>query len=145
MGSGISGLIAARDALGLKTEIIGVSAAGAPATALSFAAGRPVSTTSARTFADGLATREPNAEAIETICRGAARVVQVTEDSIADAIRVYFDDTHHIAEGAGAAPLAALLEERGRMSNKKVGVILTGGNIERARFLQVLNGETPAA
>src|SRR5271154_2582049 len=144
MGSGINGLIAARDALGLKTEVIGVAAANAPATALSFAAGRPVSTSSARPFADGLATREPNAQAIETICRGAARVVQVTEDAIADAIRVYFDDTHQIAEGAGAAPLAALLEERERLSNKKVAVILSGGNIERARFQQVLNGHTPS-
>jgi len=145
MGSGINGLIAARDALGLKTEVIGVAAANAPATALSFAAGRPVSTSSALTFADGLATREPNEQAIEAICRGAARIVQVTEDAIADAMRVYFDDTHQIAEGAGAAPLAALLEERERLSNKKVAVILSGGNIERARFLQVLSGDTPSA
>jgi threonine dehydratase len=145
MGSGISGLITMRDLLGLKTEIIGVGAAKAPATALSFAAGHPINAPSAQTFADGLATREPNAEAIATICRGAARMVEVTENSIAEAMGIYFDDTHQIAEGAGAAPLAALLQERDRMANKNVAVVLSGGNIERARYLQVLSGVTPAA
>jgi threonine dehydratase len=143
MGSGIAGLIAVRDLLNLKTEIIAVGAAKAPATALSFAAGHPVNAPSARTFADGLATREPNAQAIRTICRGAARMVEVTEDEIAEAMRVYFDDTHHVVEGAGAAPLAALLQERNKMANQNVAVVLSGGNIERARFLQVLNGVTP--
>jgi threonine dehydratase len=143
MGSGIAGLIAVRDALGLKTEIVGVGAANAPATALSFAAGKPVAAASAQTFADGLATREPHADAIATICRGAARMVQVTEDAMAEAIRIYFDDTHQVVEGAGAAPLAALLQERQRLSNKNVAVVLSGGNIERARFLQVLGGGTP--
>ena len=143
MGSGISGLITVRDLLGLKTEIIGVGAAKAPATALSFAAGRATNAPSARTFADGLATREPNAEAIATICRGAARIVEVSEDEIAAAIRVYFDDAHQVTEGAGAAPLAALLQESQRMVNKNVAVVLSGGNIERARYLQVLGGLTP--
>ena len=145
MGSGICGLIAVRDLLHLKTEIVGVSAVNAPATALSFAAGKPVGTQSARTFADGIATREPVAEVVETICRGAARMVQVSEDEIAEAMRIYIDDTHQIAEGAGAAPLAALLQERQRMANKNVGLILSGGNIERARLLQVLEGRTPTA
>ena len=145
MGSGISGLLRVRDLLGLKTEIIGVGAARAPATALSFAARRPVNAATALTFADGLATREPHAEAIASICRGASRMVEVTEDEIAEAMRIYFDDTHQIAEGAGAAPLAALLQERGKMNNKNVAVVLSGGNIERARFLQVLGGATPSA
>jgi threonine dehydratase len=145
MGSGISGLIAARDALDLKTEIVGVVAANAPATALSFAAGCPVAAPSARTFADGLATREPNAQAVEVICRGAARIVQVSEEEIAAAMRVYFDDVHQIAEGAGAAPLAALLKEGKHLATENVAVVLTGGNIERARFIQVLNGHTPSA
>lgn len=143
MGSGICGLIAVRDLLGLQTEIIGVGAVNAPATALSFEAGKPVTTPSARTFADGIATREPMAEAIAMICRGAARFVKVTEDEMAHAMRAYFDDTHHVAEGAGAAPLAALMQERDRMAGKTVGVILSGGNIERARFSQVLAGSTP--
>jgi threonine dehydratase len=145
MGSGICGLMAARDLLQLKTEIVGVSAVNAPANALSFAAGRPVQTSSALSFADGIATREPHPDAIEEICRGAARMVKVSEDEIADAMRVYFDGTHQIAEGAGAAPLAALLQESQRMANRNVGLILSGGNIERARLLQVLGGGTPAA
>jgi threonine dehydratase len=144
MGSGICALIRVRDLLGLKTEIIAVGAARAPATARSFAAGRPVSTESAKTFADGLATREPHEDAIAIICRGAARVVEVSEDAVAEAMRVYFDDTHQIAEGAGAAPLAALLQERARWANRNVAVVLSGGNIERARFLEVLGGATPS-
>lgn len=144
MGSGICGLIAVRDLLGLKTEIIGVGALKAPANAHSFAARKPVPSTSAATFADGLATREPNAQAIELIWRGVSRWVEVTEDEIAEAMRIYFDDTHQVVEGAGAVPLAALLQERQRMADKNVAVVLSGGNIERARFLKVLRGETPA-
>jgi len=145
MGSGICGLIAVRDALGLKTDIVGVGPDKAPASALSFAAGKTVSHPSARTFADGLATREPNDQAVATICRGVARFTQVSEDEIAEAMRVYFDDTHQVAEGAGAAPLAALWKDRERMSGKRVAAVLSGGNIERSRYLQVLRGETPAA
>jgi threonine dehydratase len=144
MGSGAAGLITVRDLLGLKTEIVGVVAANAPATALSFAAGRAVNASSAATFADGIATRQPDPAAIATICRGAARIVQVSEQEIADAMRIYFDDTHQVAEGAGAAPLAALLQERLSMANKNVAVVLSGGNIEHARFLQVLSGLTPS-
>ena len=143
MGSGICALITVRDLLGLKTEIISVSAVNAPATALSFEAGRPVTTPTARTFADGIATREPVAEVVETIRRGAARFVKVSEDEMAEAVRVFYDDTHQVAEGAGAAPLGALLQERGRMAHKHVGVILSGGNIERARLSEVLAGRTP--
>jgi len=145
MGSGINALITVRDLLGLKTEIVGVGAARAPATLLSFAAGKPVTTRTADTFADGMATREPNSEAVATLCRGAARMVEVDEDAMAEAMRHYFDDTHQLAEGAGAAPLAALMQERARMLGRKVAVVLTGGNIERARFLTVLGGATPAA
>jgi threonine dehydratase len=144
MGSGICGLIAVRDLLGLPTEIVAVGAINAPASALSFAAGLAVNAPSALTFADGLATREPNAQAIAMLCRGVSRFVQVSEDAIAETIRIYFDDAHQVAEGAGAAPLAALLQDRQHMTNKNVAVVLSGGNIERARYLQVLRGETPA-
>ena len=144
MGSGICSLIAVRDALGLKTEIVGVGAVNAPAYSQSFAAGQVVEAPSAATFADGIATRQPNADAVATISRGAARFVLVDEDSMAEAMRVYYDDTHQIAEGAGAAPLAALMQERDRVAKRNVGVILTGGNIERARLSQVLGGSTPA-
>ena len=145
MGSGICGLIAVRDALGLKAEIVGVNAANAPSSALSFEAGRPVQTPTALTFADGLATRQPNADAIETICRGAARFLTVSEDAIAEAVRIYFDDTHQVVEGAGAAPLAALLQDPQRTKYENVGLVMTGGNIERARLLAVLSGKTPGA
>src|SRR5450432_2152546 len=138
MGSGICGLIAVRDALGLKTDIVGVGPDKAPATALSFAAGKTVPYPSARTFADGLATREPNDQAVATICRGVARFTQVSEDEIAEAMRVYFDDTHQVAEGAGAAPLAALWKDRERVSGKRIAVVLSGGNIEKNRYLQVM-------
>jgi len=145
MGSGICGMITVRDLLGLKTEIVGVVAASAPAFALSFAAGRPVPTNSARTFADGVACRDPQAEAFAIIKTGAARVVTVSEDEIAEAIRIYYTTTHNLAEGAGAAPLAALLKEKGRYAGKRAGLILTGGNIDMPLLAQVLRGETPGA
>lgn len=145
MGSGICGLIAVRDLLGLKTEIIGVGPDKAPATALSFAAGKPVAYPSARTFADGLATREPNEQAVAAICNGVSRFTQISEDEMAEGMRIYFDDTHQIAEGAGAAPLAGLWKDREKMAGKRVALILSGGNIERTRYLQVLRGETPSA
>jgi threonine dehydratase len=143
MGSGICGLITVRDLLGLKTEIVGVVAANAQAFALSFQAGHPVQTNSAATFADGMACRDPSAEALEIVKKGAARVVIVSEDEIAEAIRVYHATTHNLAEGAGAAPLAALLQERTRYAGKRVGVILSGGNIDMPVLAKVLRGETP--
>ncbi|MGA7486880.1 MAG: threonine dehydratase [Xanthobacteraceae bacterium] len=144
MGSGICGVITVRDLLGLETEIVGVVAANAPAFALSFAAGRPVQTETARTFADGMACRDPQAEAFEVIAAGAARVVPVSEDEIADAIRTYYATTHNLAEGAGAAPLAALVREKHRYAGKRVGLILSGGNIDMPVMEQVLRGRTPA-
>jgi threonine dehydratase len=145
MGSGICGLITVRDLLGLKTEIVGVVAERAQAFALSFAAGRPVPTNSAQTFADGIACRDPQAEAFAIIKTGAARVVTVSEDEIAEAIRIYYTTTHNLAEGAGAAPLAALLKEKARYAGKRAGLVLSGGNIDMPLLAQVLRGETPAA
>jgi threonine dehydratase len=144
MGSGICGLITLRDLLGLKTDIVGVVAAKAPAFALSLAAGRIVPTETARTFADGMACREPQAEPFEIIRRGAARVVSVSEDEIAEAVRLLFTATHNTAEGAGAAPLAALLQEKEQIRGKRAGIILSGGNIDMPVFAQILRGETPA-
>jgi threonine dehydratase len=144
MGSGICGLITVRDLLGLKTEIVGVVADNAPAFALSFKVGHPVQTNSAATFADGMACRDPQAEAFEIVRKGAARIVSVSEDEIADAIRIYYATTHNLAEGAGAAPLAALLKENARYAGKRAGLILTGGNIDMPVFAQILRGETPA-
>jgi threonine dehydratase len=134
LGSGISGLILARDLLGLFTEIIGVQGTGANAYALSLAAGHVVTTNRADTLADGMATRVPDPAAFAIIQKGAARVVQVTDAQVAEAIRAYWTDTHNLAEGAGAAPLAALLAERDVQAGRRVGVILCGGNIDLALF-----------
>lgn len=134
LGSGICGCILARDLLGLPTEIVGVQSVGAPSYALSFAAGHVVTTPKAETRADGMATRMPDAEALAIIRRGAARIVTVTDDEVAAAIRAYWQDTHNLAEGAGAAPLAALMQERAAMRGKRAGVILCGGNIDLDLF-----------
>jgi threonine dehydratase len=138
LGSGISGVIAARDALGLRTEIVGVVAANAPTYALSFAAGVPVSTNSADTMAGGLAVRVPDPEALDIIRRGAARILTVSEAEMRRAMRILFSDTHNIAEGAGAAALAAALQERRRLAGERVAVIQSGGNIDRTLFAEVL-------
>jgi threonine dehydratase len=143
LGSGICGLIVARDLLGLKTKIVGVTSAHVRAYKLSFDAGHVVNCDSARTFADGMAVRSPSAEALAIIRAGAERIVEVTDDEVAEAMRVYFSDTHNVAEGAGAAPLAALMQERAAMRGKRVGVILCGGNVDSDLFAQVLAGKTP--
>ena len=130
LGSGISGAIAARDALGLNTEIVGVGAEGAPAYALSFAAGRPIATNTVDTHADGVATRVTDPAALEIILRGVSRVITVSDEEIGDAVRAYWTDTHNLSEGAGAVPLAAALKEKAQLAGKKVGLVLTGGNID---------------
>jgi threonine dehydratase len=140
MGSGICGVIAVREALGLRTEVVGVVASGAPAYALSYAAGRPIATESALTIADGIACRVPDPEALEIIGKGASRVATVTDDEIGAAMRHLFSDTHNAAEGAGAAALAALLKERDRMRGRRVALILSGGNVDREVFAETLNG-----
>ncbi|MGH7288524.1 MAG: threonine dehydratase [Myxococcota bacterium] len=141
LGSGACGAIAARDALGLRTRIVGVVAENAPAYALSFAHGVPAETDSAETLADGLAVRVPDAEALREIRRGVERVVTVSEVEIRDAIRHYFSDTHNVAEGAAAAALAALLRERDRVRGLRVGVVLTGGNIDPDLYADALRTE----
>src|SRR5207249_11969491 len=129
-GSGICGCILARDLLGLSTEIVGVQSTEAPSYALSFAAGAVVSTNSSNTLADGMATRVPDSEALAIIRKGASHIVQVTDDEVADAVRSYWTDTHNLAEGAGAAALAAALQEKAKIRGKRVGLILSGGNID---------------
>jgi threonine dehydratase len=124
--------------LGETAEIVGVVAANAPTYALSFAAGHAVSTNSADTIADGLAVRVPDDAALRVIRAGAARIVTVSEAEIRRAMRILFTDTHNVAEGAGAAALAAAFQERGRLAGKRVAVVLSGGNIDRALFVEVL-------
>jgi threonine dehydratase len=137
LGSGICGVLAARDALGLRTEVVGVVAERAACYARSFAAGRAVATESADTVADGIACRVPNEEALAIILGGVSRVVTVSEDEIRAAVRHYFTDTHNVAEGAGAAPLAAALQERERLRGRRVGLVLTGGNVDLAVFREI--------
>jgi threonine dehydratase len=134
LGSGICGAIRARDLLGLRTDIVGVQSTGADPYARSLTAGHLVSLNSADTRADGIAVREPDPEALTIIARGAARIVTVTDAEIAVAMRAYWTDTHNLVEGAGAAPLAALLRERDHLRGRRAGVVITGGNIDLALF-----------
>ena len=144
-GSGICGCILARDLLGLKTEIVGVQSTEAPSYALSFAAGTVVTTETSNTLADGMATRVPDAEALAIIRKGASRIVQVTDDEVAAAMRAYWTDTHNLAEGAGAAALAAALQEKAKLAGKRVGLILSGGNIDFDLFRKWVGPEDAAA
>ena len=142
-GSGICGTILARDALGLATKIVGVVSENAQCAKLSFEAGKLVETNSAITFADGMAVRQPIQEALDIYGKGAERVVTVSDDEIAEAMRIYYQDIHNLAEGSGAAPLAALMKERAEMAGKRMGVILSGGNVDADWFATVLAGKTP--
>jgi len=138
MGSGICGLIQARNLLGLKTEIVGVVSSAADAYAQSFEQGRIVTTATADTFADGMACRVPHPDAFALVREHAARIVRVTDSEVAEAMRIYHETTHNTAEGAGAAALAALLQERKRQASKRVAVVLSGANVDRERYAQVL-------
>ena len=142
MGSGICGVILVRDLLGLDTEIVGVVSDRADAVARSFEAGDIVETESASTFADGMACRVPAPDAMAIINRGAARIVRVSDDEIADAVRLLYSSTHNVAEGAGAAACAAARKESIR--GKRTAVVLTGGNIDRDWFAAIISGQTPA-
>jgi threonine dehydratase len=138
MGSGICGTIAVRDALGLATQIVGVVSDAADAYARSFEAGHIIATESADTFADGVACRIPDPDAFAMIRRGATRVIRVSDAEVKAAMRAYFTDTHKVVEGAGAVPLAAAMREREYLRGKKTGLILTGGNIDRGLFAEIL-------
>jgi len=136
-GSGICGLIAWRDVLGLRTKVVGVVSDRADCYALSLEQGKPVETASADTFADGMAVRVPVPAALDIIRAGAERVVRVSDDEVKAALRHYYSDTHNLVEGAGAAPLAALLKEK-RDKDKRYAVICSGGNIDREAYIGAL-------
>ena len=143
MGSGLCAVIGVRDVLGLPTEVVGVVAEQAPATALSVAAGHVVTTETADTFADGVACRVPDPEAIAIITAGTARIVAVSEDEVAEAMRVMYTTTHNVAEPAGALALAGLLRERDAVAGRRVAIIHSGGNTDSALLAEVLAGRTP--
>jgi threonine dehydratase len=142
-GSGLCGTIAARDALGLKTKVVGAVSAHVDAAKRSFEAGRLISSPTAYTFADGVAVCTPVQAALDYFGPRADRFVAVTDDEVAEAIRIYWEDTHNLAEGAGAVALAALMQEKERMRGKKVAVILSGGNGDRSQMAEILGGATP--
>lgn len=148
MGSGVCGLVAVRDLLGLDTRIVGVVSSRAPAYARSFEAGQIVETNDARTFADGVACRVPDPSAVALIRDGVERFVEVSDEQVADAIRILYTDTHNVAEGAGAIALAALLQDAAdggpeQFDGRPVAVIQTGGNIDGDLLAEVLQGGTP--
>lgn len=140
LGSGICGVMGIRDMLGLKTRIVGVVSRGANAYALSFAAGHPVPTNAVNTFAEGVAVREPNPQAVDLINKGADHIVEVSDDQIKSAMRLIFRASHTVAEGAGAVALAAVIAERDQLKGQRVGAIVSGGNIDAGKFAQILQG-----
>lgn len=141
MGSGICAGCAVRNGLKLKTKIVGVVSEAAPAYALSFEAGRKVEAAVTTTIADGLACRIPDDEALDVIQRNVDHVVVVSDDEVRAAMRIYFSTTHNVAEGAGAASLAAAVKEKPSLQEKRIGLILTGGNVDRDMFAKILMGE----
>ena len=141
LGSSICGVVAARNALNLATEIVGVGSDACRAAAISFKERKLVEAPADSLIADGLACRRPNQDALEVIWSQVAHIVEVSDSEIAEAMRIYFDDTHNVAEGAGAASLAAALKERSILSGKRAGIILTGGNVDRELLIAALSGE----
>jgi threonine dehydratase len=140
MGSSICGIAAARNALKLNTEIAGVTSAACPAYALSFSQRRLVEAPARTLIADGMACRKPNPEAMEIIWSEVFRIVEVSDEEIAEAMGVYYQDTHNVAEGAGASSLAAALKEKASLPSKRIGIVLTGGNVDRETFVAALTG-----
>jgi threonine dehydratase len=140
MGTGVCALVAARDALGLPTRIVGVASGQAPAIALSFEARRLVSHPAATRIADGMACSTPSPDALGFILGGVERIVTVSDDEAEAAMRAWFSDTHNAAEGAAGAGLAAVLREGGAVSGRRVGLVLTGGNVDAGAFSRVLGG-----
>ena len=142
-GSGICSLIAVRDLLGLRTEIVGVVSTEADAAKQSFEAGKLIATKTANTFADGMAVPTPVAEAFEIYRKGASRIISVSDDQVAEAMRLLFATTHNVVEGAGAAALAAVIRDRECLQGKQVAIVVSGGNVDTDVFATVLQGNTP--
>lgn len=138
LGSGICGVVSARNAMGSKADVVGVVASGAPAYQLSFESRQLVTTNTVDTFAAGVACRIPVQPALDTIWSNVDRIVAVDDEDIRAAIRAYFVDTHNAVEGAGACALAALICERELMRGKRAGVIVSGGNVDREDFVDIL-------
>lgn len=140
LGSSISGVAAVRNALGLATKIIGVVSSESPSYARSFHERRLVEAPARTKIADGLACRTPNADAVEAIIANVERIVEVSDPEVMEAMRACYEDTHNLAEGAGAAALAGALKEKNQIAGKRIGIVLTGGNVDREVYAAVLEG-----
>ncbi len=139
LGSGICGMLKARDALGLKTAIVGVVSSHAPAYAQSFQQHQLISAPALTEIADGVACSTPIPEALELIYQGVDHIVQINDDDVRSAMQTLYTTTHNVAEGAGALSYAAAYQERDLIKGKKVGVVLTGGNVDKDVFAKVLS------
>jgi threonine dehydratase len=140
LGSGFCGAAAARARTGARSRLIGVVSSHATGYLQSFREGRVIASPVGTVLADGMAVRQPDADALSIVMREADDVVAVSDDEVAEAMRVLFADTHNAAEGAGAASLAALMQQRERWQGKSVGTTLCGGNVDSPVFARVLAG-----
>jgi len=138
LGSGICGMLAARDALNLETEVVGVVSAHATAYAQSFKAGKAIESPVSTKLSDGMACSVPEPDALSIILKGVDRIVDVTDDEVAGAMRMMFECTHNVCEGAGAAALAAANQERAVIAGRKIAVVASGGNVDQNVFAEVL-------
>lgn len=140
-GSGFCAAAAARRHTGARSALVGVVSAHATTYLDSFHARRVVEAPVSTRLADGMACRIADEEALEIVLRNAEDVVSVTDAEVAQAMRDLFAHTHNVAEGAGAAGLAAATQQRERWRGRTVGVALTGGNVDGEVFARVLSGE----
>jgi threonine dehydratase len=138
-GSGFCAAAAARAATGARTKLIGVVSAHATCYLDSYRAKRVVEAPVTTLLADGMACRLPDQEALDILLREADDVVAVTDGEVAEAMRILFHDTHNVAEGAGAAALAALIQQQGRWRGQSTGISLSGGNVDTDVFAKVLS------
>jgi threonine dehydratase len=140
-GSQAVGAMTVMRALHPHVRVYAVQAAGARAGYESYHAGEPRVTASAETFADGLATRSTYEMTFPALREGLADFITVTDTEIADALRMLLRTTHSLVEGAGATGLAGLLKLRERLAGQRVGVVLSGGNIDQQTLQRVLNND----
>jgi threonine dehydratase len=140
MGSGICSAVAVRNGLGLKTKLVGVVSALAPSYAESFERGKVVEEPATTKIADGMACRKPDEEALSILMDNVDHIARVSDEEVEESMRHMFTDTHNVVEGAGAAPLAAALKERGRLNGKRVAIVASGSNVDREVFARVLRG-----
>ena len=143
-GSGICAAVAARNVLGLSTKIIGVVSSHALAYKLSFEQGTIVESPVSTLLADGMACRIPDASSMKVIAQYVEQVVAVSDIDVAAAMKLIFLATHNVAEGAGAAALAAAMNNKAGLKGKKVGLSLSGGNVDHDVFSKVLKNDDAA-